>query len=199
MTYTIHNISSLSSVADLGSDALWPLDPRSGMEKFGSWIRDKYPGSATQLPGSASLHFRIPHKKNNLKHFLFGFSWNCNFMIFPDQDKTFLTPVRILVCQILRIDNVAVKFTWVVGFVSQTAWLSCCHSPALRCWSSRTSRRWDQNTLSSPCGGDLCRTRAGSSRTRWWRPCRAGSSSIRRWRPCRAGSRTGFKIYYLEK
>jgi hypothetical protein len=57
---------------DPGSRIFLSLDPRSGMEKFGSWIRDKYPGSATLLPGSASLHFRIPHQKKQSETFSFG-------------------------------------------------------------------------------------------------------------------------------
>jgi hypothetical protein len=83
-------------------------------ESFCPWIQDpgwknSDPGSEINIP-DPQHYFPDPHhyifgsliKKNNLKHFLLGFSWNFNFMIwsdpeiiFPDQDKTFLTPVRI--------------------------------------------------------------------------------------------------------
>jgi hypothetical protein len=43
--------------ADAGSwNRFLTLDPGSGMEKFGSGIRDKHPGSATLLDSSAD-HF----------------------------------------------------------------------------------------------------------------------------------------------
>jgi hypothetical protein len=33
------------------------FDPGSGMEKFGSWNRDKHPGSLTLIPAQKTLYF----------------------------------------------------------------------------------------------------------------------------------------------